>query len=66
MVDFKAMNLESLGGLVTLGLILLVVVGVVMTVLGPLLTIALPNVFGGGIGLTDALLLLILIRLHTN
>jgi hypothetical protein len=64
MVNFKTMNVSALLNMTVLGLILLIAVGVIITVVGPILSIILPHVFGTGINLTDTLLLLILVRLH--
>mgnify|MGYP000901308673 CR=1 FL=1 len=63
MVDFKTMNLKVLGNVVILAILLIVAIAVIMVFVGPILTTVLPGVFAGGIGLTDTLLLLILLRL---
>ena len=58
MLDFEKMEIESVGPIIVLGLMLLVVVGVVQIVLGIMLTIGLKGVFGT-IELSDTILFLI-------
>lgn len=62
MLDFKSMQIKALSPLIALGLILLVLVGVVKAVIGTLLTLAFPNLFGS-IDLTETLLFLIFVML---
>ncbi len=64
MIDFKKMNLQTLGHLVVLGLLLLVTAYLVTTIISPLLvTIGLMKT---GLTLTDTFLLLIAIKLYAK
>ena len=60
MLDFQRMQIESVGPLIVLGLMLLVVIGVTKIVLGIMLTIGLDKVFGK-ISISDTILFLILL-----
>lgn len=66
MINFKDWNVKTLGDLVVLGIILIVVVSIFMTFINPLLVALLPTIFTHTLSVTDVLLLLILIRLHTT
>lgn len=64
MVDFKKMNLHTLGHLTIVGLLLVVAVFAIIHVVSPfLVTIGLIT---SALTMTDTLLLLILIRLFTK
>ncbi|MDA0781234.1 MAG: hypothetical protein PQ612_00095 [Rickettsiales bacterium] len=60
MINFQKMQIESIGPLIVLGLMLLVVIGVVKIILGVMLTIGLDKVFGQ-ISVADTILFLILL-----
>lgn len=66
MINFKEWNVKELGNLVVLGIVLIVVITVFTTFVNPLLVTILPTIFAHGLTITDVLLLLILIRLHTK
>jgi hypothetical protein len=57
-MDFKKIEIESVGPLIILGLILLVVVGVVHVVFGVIINIGMGELFKG-FSITDTLLFLI-------
>lgn len=66
MVNFKEWNVKELGNLVILAIVLLIVTTMFMTFINPLLVTVLPTVFTHTLSVTDVLLLLILVRLHTT
>ena len=64
MVDFKKMNLQALGHLALLGLVIIVIASVVVTVVSPfLIQIGLIKT---GLTLTDTLLLLLAIKFYAK
>lgn len=66
MVNFKTWNVKELGDMAILTIVLLVVITIFMTFVNPLLVTVLPTIFTHTLGVTDVLLLLILIRLHVK
>jgi len=66
MFDFKDITLKTIAETLILGLFLLIVVGIMMVVLGHILVIVAPQIFGTGLSVTDAILLLLLIRTYTG
>ncbi|MCE3231926.1 MAG: hypothetical protein K0R98_183 [Rickettsiaceae bacterium] len=65
MINFKEWNVKHLGDIVVSIIVLLLGVAFVMGFISPVLTAALPAVFTK-LTLTDTLLLLILLRLHSK
>jgi hypothetical protein len=66
MINFKEWNIKELGNYSVLGIVLILVISVFMTFVNPLLVTVLPTIFSHALSITDVLLLLILIRLHTK
>lgn len=64
MVDFKKMNLQTLGHLALLGIVILVIVSAIIHVVNPfLITIGLVK---AGLTVTDTLLLLLAIKFYAK
>jgi hypothetical protein len=66
MVNLKDWNVKHLGETIISVIVLLVIVAIIMTVVSPILTAVLPTVFAVKLTLTDTLLLLMLVRLHSK
>ena len=66
MINFKEWNIKHLIDSVVLGVIIVVVIALVHLIVSPLLVMILPTVFTTGLTLTEVLLFLMLIRLHTK
>ena len=64
MLNLKDWNIKTLGELFVTAIVMLLIVAVIVTFVSPILTAILPTIFTTSLTLTDALLLLILIRLH--
>lgn len=66
MLHLKDWNMKHLLDSVVLGIVLVLVITLVHLIVSPLLVTILPMVFKTGLSLTEILLLLVLIRLHTK
>lgn len=66
MINYKDFNVKYIGGLIITGVVLLLIVALFVHVVGPILHMILPMVFGETLSVTEALLLLILISLHSK
>ncbi len=66
MINFKEWNLKYIGNVVFVSIILVVFAAVIKTFIGPLLVTVLPTIFATPLTLTETLLLLMLVRLHTK
>lgn len=66
MLNLKDINIKTLGELFVTAVVMLLIVAVIVTFVSPILTTVLPTIFTTSLTLTDALLLLILIRLHSK
>jgi hypothetical protein len=66
MLNLKDWNVKHLGETIVSLIVLLVLVAIIMTIISPVLTTVLPTVFATHLTVTDTLLLLVLLRLHTT